>query len=221
MAAGRGFGGCRATYRVFAACAAKASGLGSLGIAALAQGRREVLWRCELLDRLTRIHRSPWVGQLCSAIPSASGRRAAERCASFYSSSAWPPPPRCAPAPTHHTFRERHAQRHRADAGERHHTQVIRDKKEAEQVAKKLFKDHKKDRSPKKVKDARKAFKKEEAVKLTRGGGAPPIPKPPSGEPPSEEEARRRARRLMRRMSRKRKGKKHHKKSKAFKKGML
>ena len=99
--------------------------------------------------------------------------------------------------------------------------QVIRDKKEAEQVAKKLFKDHKKDRSPKKVKDARKAFKKEEAVKLTRGGG-PPIPKPPSdGEPPSEEEARRRARRLMRRMSRKRKGKKHHKKSKAFKKGML
>ena len=99
--------------------------------------------------------------------------------------------------------------------------QVIRDKKEAEQVAKKLFKDHKKDRSPKKVKDARKAFKKEEAVKLTRGGGAPPIPKPPSGEPPSEEEARRRARRLMRRMSRKRKGKKHHKKSKAFKKGML
>ena len=98
--------------------------------------------------------------------------------------------------------------------------QVIRDKKEAEQVAKKLFKDHKKDRSPKKVKDARKAFKKEEAVKLTRGGGAPPIPKPPSGEPPSEEEARRRARRLMRRMSRKRKGKKHRK-SKAFKKGML
>ena len=99
--------------------------------------------------------------------------------------------------------------------------QVIRDKKEAEQVAKKLFKDHKKDRSPKKVKDARKAFKKEEAVKLTRGGG-PPIPKPPAdGEPPSEEEARRRARRLMRRMSRKRKGKKHHKKSKAFKKGML
>ena len=99
-------------------------------------------------------------------------------------------------------------------------TQVIRDKKEAEQVAKKLFKDHKKDRSPKKVKDARKAVK-EEAVKLTRGGG-PPIPKPPAdGEPPSEEEARRRARRLMRRMSRKRKGKKHHKKSKAFKKGML
>ena len=99
-------------------------------------------------------------------------------------------------------------------------TQVIRDKKEAEQVAKKLFKDHKKDRSPKKVKDARKAFKKEEAVKLTRGGG-PPIPKPPAdGEPPSEEEARRRARRLMRRMSRKRKGKKHRK-SKAFKKGML
>ena len=98
--------------------------------------------------------------------------------------------------------------------------QVIRDKKEAEQVAKKLFKDHKKDRSPKKVKDARKAFKKEEAVKLTRGGG-PPIPKPPAdGEPPSEEEARRRARRLMRRMSRKRKGKKHRK-SKAFKKGML
>ena len=97
--------------------------------------------------------------------------------------------------------------------------QVIRDKKEAEQVAKKLFKDHKKDRSPKKVKDARKAFKKEEAVKLTRGG-APPIPKPPSGEPPSEEEARRRPRRLMRRMSRKRKGKKHRK-SKAFKKGML
>ena len=96
--------------------------------------------------------------------------------------------------------------------------QVIRDKKEAEQVAKKLFKDHKKDRSPKKVKDARKAVK-EEAVKLTRGGG-PPIPKPPSGEPPSEEEARRRARRLMRRMSRKRKGKKHRK-SKAFKKGML
>ena len=96
--------------------------------------------------------------------------------------------------------------------------QVIRDKKEAEQVAKKLFKDR--PGPPKKVKDARKAFKKEEAVKLTRGGG-PPIPKPPSGEPPSEEEARRRARRLMRRMSRKRKGKKHHKKSKAFKKGML
>ena len=95
--------------------------------------------------------------------------------------------------------------------------QVIRDKKEAEQVAKKLFKDR--PGPPKKVKDARKAVK-EEAVKLTRGGG-PPIPKPPSGEPPSEEEARRRARRLMRRMSRKRKGKKHHKKSKAFKKGML
>ena len=96
--------------------------------------------------------------------------------------------------------------------------QVIRDKKEAEQVAKKLFKDR--PGPPKKVKDARKAFKKEEAVKLTRGGG-PPIPKPPAdGEPPSEEEARRRARRLMRRMSRKRKGKKHRK-SKAFKKGML
>ena len=96
--------------------------------------------------------------------------------------------------------------------------QVIRDKKEAEQVAKKLFKDR--PGPPKKVKDARKAVK-EEAVKLTRGGG-PPIPKPPAdGEPPSEEEARRRARRLMRRMSRKRKGKKHHKKSKAFKKGML
>jgi len=94
--------------------------------------------------------------------------------------------------------------------------QVIRDKKEAEQVAKKLFKDR--PGPPKKVKDARKAVK-EEAVKLTRGGG-PPIPKPPSGEPPSEEEARRRARRLMRRMSRKRKGKKHRK-SKAFKKGML
>ena len=97
--------------------------------------------------------------------------------------------------------------------------QVIRDKKEAEQVAKKLFKDR--PGPPKKVKDARKAVKKEESIKLTRGGGAPPIPKPPSGEPPSEEEARRRARRLMRRMSRKRKGKKHHKKSKAFKKGML
>ena len=95
--------------------------------------------------------------------------------------------------------------------------QVIRDKKEAEQVAKKLFKDR--PGPPHKVKKARKEFK-EEAVKLTRGGG-PPIPKPPSGEPPSEEEARRRARRLMRRMSRKRKGKKHHKKSKAFKKGML
>jgi len=94
---------------------------------------------------------------------------------------------------------------------------VIRDKKEAEQVAKKLFKDR--PGPPHKVKKARKEFK-EEAVKLTRGGG-PPIPKPPSGEPPSEEEARRRARRLMRRMSRKRKGKKHHKKSKAFKKGML
>ena len=97
-------------------------------------------------------------------------------------------------------------------------TQVIRDKKEAEQVAKKLFKDR--PGPPKKVKDARKAVKKEESIKLTRGGGAPPIPKPPSGEPPSEEEARRRARRLMRRMSRKRKGKKHRK-SKAFKKGML
>ena len=70
-------------------------------------------------------------------------------------------------------------------------TQVIRDKKEAEHVAKKLFKDR--PGPPHKVKDARKAFKKEEAVKLTRGGG-PPIPKPPSGEPPSEEEARRRAR---------------------------
>ena len=96
--------------------------------------------------------------------------------------------------------------------------QVIRDKKEAEQVAKKLFKDR--PGPPKKVKDARKAVKKEESIKLTRGGGAPPIPKPPSGEPPSEEEARLRARRLMRRMSRKRKGKKHRK-SKAFKKGML
>jgi hypothetical protein len=95
--------------------------------------------------------------------------------------------------------------------------QVIRDKKEAEQVAKKLFKDR--PGPPRKVKDARKAVK-EESIKLTRGGGAPPIPKPPSGEPPSEEEARRRARRLMRRMSRKRKGKKHRK-SKAFKKGML
>ena len=105
------------------------------------------------------------------------------------------------------------------DAAARHPTttQVIRDKKEAEQVAKKLFKDR--PGPPHKVKKARKEFK-EEAVKLTRGGG-PPIPKPPSGEPPSEEEARRRARRLMRRMSRKRKGKKHHKKSKAFKKGML
>ena len=100
----------------------------------------------------------------------------------------------------------------------RRRAQVIRDKKEAEQVAKKLFKDR--PGPPKKVKDARKAVKKEEAIKLTRGGGAPPIPKPPSGEPPSEEEARRRARRLMRRMSRKRKGKKHRK-SKAFKKGML
>ena len=109
--------------------------------------------------------------------------------------------------------------RHDAAATDPTITQVIRDKKEAEQVAKKLFKDR--PGPPKKVKDARKAFKKEEAVKLTRGGGAPPIPKPPSGEPPSEEEARRRARRLMRRMSRKRKGKKHHKKSKAFKKGML
>ena len=106
------------------------------------------------------------------------------------------------------------------DAAARHPTttQVIRDKKEAEQVAKKLFKDR--PGPPHKVKKARKEFK-EEAVKLTRGGG-PPIPKPPAdGEPPSEEEARRRARRLMRRMSRKRKGKKHHKKSKAFKKGML
>ena len=100
----------------------------------------------------------------------------------------------------------------------RRRAQVIRDKKEAEQVAKKLFKDR--PGPPKKVKDARKAVKKEESIKLTRGGGAPPIPKPPSGEPPSEEEARRRARRLMRRMSRKRKGKKHRK-SKAFKKGML
>ena len=131
-----------------------------------------------------------------------------------------PPPPRWVPAPTHPSLRiarERHAQRRRADAVTTI-TQVIRDKKEAEQVAKKLFKDR--PGPPKKVKDARKAFKKEEAVKLTRGGGAPPIPKPPSGEPPSEEEARRRARRLMRRMSRKRKGKKHRK-SKAFKKGML
>ena len=121
------------------------------------------------------------------------------------------------PQPSHP---ERHAQRAgskrpRWDATT---TQVIRDKKEAEQVAKKLFKDR--PGPPKNVKDARKAVKKEEAIKLTRGGGAPPIPKPPSGEPPSEEEARRRARRLMRRMSRKRKGKKHRK-SKAFKKGML
>jgi len=133
-----------------------------------------------------------------------------------------PPPPRWVPAPTHPSLRiprERHAQRHRADAVERRRrAQVIRDKKEAEQVAKKLFKDR--PGPPKKVKDARKAVKKEESIKLTRGGGAPPIPKPPSGEPPSEEEARRRARRLMRRMSRKRKGKKHRK-SKAFKKGML
>ena len=132
-----------------------------------------------------------------------------------------PPPPRWVPAPTHPSLRiprERHAQRHRADAVERRRrAQVIRDKKEAEQVAKKLFKDR--PGPPKKVKDARKAVK-EESIKLTRGGGAPPIPKPPSGEPPSEEEARRRARRLMRRMSRKRKGKKHRK-SKAFKKGML
>ena len=120
------------------------------------------------------------------------------------------------PQPSHP---ERHAQRAgskrpRWDATT---TQVIRDKKEAEQVAKKLFKDR--PGPPKRVKDARKAVK-EESIKLTRGGGAPPIPKPPSGEPPSEEEARRRARRLMRRMSRKRKGKKHRK-SKAFKKGML
>ena len=133
-----------------------------------------------------------------------------------------PPPPRWVPAPTHPSLRiprERHAQRHRADAVERRRrAQVIRDKKEAEQVAKKLFKDR--PGPPKKVKDVRKAVKKEEAIKLTRGGGAAPIPKPPSGEPPSEEEARRRARRLMRRMSRKRKGKKHRK-SKAFKKGML
>ena len=150
--------------------------------------------------------------------------RAAERCASFYSSSAWPPPPRCAPAFTHHGLRiarERHAQRRPPCCATARHpttTQVIRDKKEAEQVAKKLFKDR--PGPPKRVKDARKAVKKEESIKLTRGGGAPPIPKPPSGEPPSEEEARRRARRLMRRMSRKRKGKKHRK-SKAFKKGML
>ena len=134
-----------------------------------------------------------------------------------------PPPPRCAPSqnspqPSHPESATRNAIEPTQSSATI--TQVIRDKKEAEQVAKKLFKDHKKDRSPKKVKDARKAFKKEEAVKLTRGGGAPPIPKPPSGEPPSEEEARRRARRLMRRMSRKRKGKKHRK-SKAFKKGML
>ncbi len=134
-----------------------------------------------------------------------------------------PPPPRCAPAHTHHSLRisrERHAQRRPPCCATARHpttTQVIRDKKEAEQVAKKLFKDR--PGPPKKVKDARKAVK-EESIKLTRGGGAPPIPKPPSGEPPSEEEARRRARRLMRRMSRKRKGKKHRK-SKAFKKGML
>ena len=91
------------------------------------------------------------------------------------------------PQPSHP--RERHAQRHRADAGprRRRRAQVIRDKKEAEQVAKKLFKDR--PGPPKKVKDARKAVKKEESIKLTRGGGAPPIPKPPSGEPPSEEEA--------------------------------
>ena len=152
------------------------------------------------------------MGQLCSAIPSASWRRAAQRCASYYSSSAWPPPPRWVPAHTHHSLRiarERHAQRRRrreaTTSVEPTITQVIRDKKEAEQVAKKLFKDR--PGPPKKVKDARKAVKKEESIKLTRGGGAPPIPKPPSGEPPSEEEAN--ARRLMRRMSRKRKGKKH------------
>ena len=130
-----------------------------------------------------------------------------------------PPPPRC--APTHNSdfaARERHAQSGVSTPSSATITQVIRDKKEAEQVAKKLFKDR--PGPPKKVKDARKAVKKEESIKLTRGGGAPPIPKPPSGEPPSEEEARRRARRLMRRMSRKRKGKKHRK-SKAFKKGML
>ena len=120
---------------------------------------------------------------------------------------------------TSHSQRAPRATPDRADAVERRRrAQVIRDKKEAEQVAKKLFKDR--PGPPKRVKDARKAVKKEEAIKLTRGGGAPPIPKPPSGEPPSEEEARRRARRLMRRMSRKRKGKKHRK-SKAFKKGML
>ena len=132
-----------------------------------------------------------------------------------------PPPPRWVPSHTHPSLASRESATrnaaHRADAVERI-TQVIRDKKEAEQVAKKLFKDR--PGPPKKVKDARKAVKKEESIKLTRGGGAPPIPKPPSGEPPSEEEARRRARRLMRRMSRKRKGKKHRK-SKAFKKGML
>ena len=122
------------------------------------------------------------------------------------------------PQPSH-SQRAPRATPDRADAVERRRrAQVIRDKKEAEQVAKKLFKDR--PGPPKKVKDARRAVKKEEAIKLTRGGGAPPIPKPPSGEPPSEEEARRRARRLMRRMSRKRKGKKHRK-SKAFKKGML
>ena len=126
------------------------------------------------------------------------------------------PPGAHSPQPSHPESATRNAV-HRADAVESHHTQVIRDKKEAEQVAKKLFKDR--PGPPKKVKDARKAVK-EESIKLTRGGGAPPIPKPPSGEPPSEEEARRRARRLMRRMSRKRKGKKHRK-SKAFKKGML
>ena len=108
-------------------------------------------------------------------------------------SSALPPPPRWVPAHTHPSLRiarERHAQRHRADAvtPRRRRAQVIRDKKEAEQVAKKLFKDR--PGPPKKVKDARKAVKKEESIKLTRGGGAPPIPKPPSGEPPSEEEAR-------------------------------
>jgi hypothetical protein len=133
-----------------------------------------------------------------------------------------PPPPRWDPSHTHPSLRipERatpNAQPAVSTASSATITQVIRDKKEAEQVAKKLFKDR--PGPPKKVKDARKAVK-EEAIKLTRGGGAPPIPKPPSGEPPSEEEARRRARRLMRRMSRKRKGKKHRK-SKAFKKGML
>ena len=132
-----------------------------------------------------------------------------------------PPPPRCPPAHTHHSLRIPRAPRATPSSRRSHNSrraQVIRDKKEAEQVAKKLFKDR--PGPPKKVKDARKAVKKEESIKLTRGGGAPPIPKPPSGEPPSEEEARRRARRLMRRMSRKRKGKKHRK-SKAFKKGML
>lgn len=102
------------------------------------------------------------------------------------------------------------ASRARASTPTPRRAQVIRDKKEAEFVAKKLFKDR--PGPPSKVKGARKLFKDaKDAVKLKGGGGA---------KPPSDAEAVRNARRLMKRMSRKGKGKgKKHRKS--FKKGLL